>query len=89
MFLCVQISDVREPSVKASCGLVDEEMVNCHAGVEVPIPTRVLSLPEFGYMALVNGPVEVAQCVSGAPPPPSSASQPNLPAPSYVRTLLD
>ena len=42
--------------------------------MEVPIPTRVLSLPEFGKMALVKAPVDVAQCVSAAPPPEPQAT---------------
>jgi hypothetical protein len=37
----VQISEVTDPSVRASCGRDDDEMVNAQGKVVVPIPTRV------------------------------------------------
>jgi hypothetical protein len=40
---------VVDASERASCGLVDEAISSAHAGVDVPIPTPVLS-PEFGLI---------------------------------------
>ena len=53
--------------------MVEEATWRVQEGVDVPIPTRVLLLPEFGKMALVKAPVDVAQCVSAAPPPEPQA----------------
>ena len=72
------------PSESVSCGRVDEATWSAHAGVEVPIPNRVL-LPPFGMMALVNDPVEVAHLESGMLPVAQAAPVPLTSPPEMFR----
>ena len=62
-------------SERASWGLVDDDTCNAQAGVEVPIPTPILS-PPFG-LTLKKELVEVAN-LELAPPPPPVASVPQI-----------
>ncbi len=54
-------------SERVSCGRVEDATWRAHAGVVVPTPTSVLA-PPLGYIALVNGPVDVAHLLSGVLP---------------------
>ena len=59
-----------EGSDSASCAPVEEAICSIYAGVDVPIPTRVL-LPPFTYIALGNAElVDVAKKNVSTPAPP-------------------
>ena len=63
-FLIVQISEVSDPSLSASCGRVDDDTWRAHAGVDVPIPSPTV-FPPFG-VTLRNEDVDVANLEFGA-----------------------
>jgi hypothetical protein len=70
----VQIFDVSDASLSASCGRVDDDTWSDHAGVEVPIPTPVL-FPELRLIER-NADVEVAhfELMVSVPPAPPHAT---------------
>ena len=70
----VHILEVSEESVSANCGLVDEDTVKAHAGVDVPIPNPTL-LPPFG-LSERNADVEVANLLLPPLPLPLPQAEP-------------